>query len=187
MAQVLAQQGASRVASGVGARVVDTDEGAGSGPGDTPRDIAAAGTLHAALPLIALARLAPEGVLAVGALVPLVWGRLMPGDARARGSVVLGAGALLTSSLLAFGDLVHALPAGVVVRWDSATRKVVFAGVDIGGTLYTSPPQSLADVIASVEQQMNDLLQQAAVDASGGHYTVSDVIVTDTTATLILR
>ncbi|MEO8395411.1 MAG: hypothetical protein ABI700_20625 [Chloroflexota bacterium] len=80
-----------------------------------------------------------------------------------------------------------ALPAGVVVRWDSATRKIVFAGVDIGGTLYTTPPQSLADVIASVEQQMNDLIQQVAVDASGGRYTVSEVIITDTTATLILR
>ena len=79
------------------------------------------------------------------------------------------------------------LPAGVVVRWDTPSRKVVFAGVDIGGTLYASPPQSLANTIASVEQQMNDLIQQAAVEVSGGRYTVSDVIITDTTATLILR
>jgi hypothetical protein len=79
------------------------------------------------------------------------------------------------------------LPAGVVVRWDAPSRKVVFAGVDIGGTLYASPPQSLADTIASVEQQMNDLLQQAAIEVGGGRYTVSDVIITDTTATLILR
>jgi hypothetical protein len=34
---------------------------------------------------------------------------------------------------------------------------------------------------------MNDLIQQAAISINGGHYSVSDVIVTDTTATLILR
>ena len=34
---------------------------------------------------------------------------------------------------------------------------------------------------------MNDLIQQVAVEISGGRYSVSDVIVTDTTATLILR
>ena len=83
------------------------------------------------------------------------------------------------------GNLVF--PAGVVVRWDEPSRKVVFTGVDMAGQLYTTPPQNLADTISSVEQQMNDLIQQAAVEVGGGHYTVSDVIITDTTATLILR
>jgi len=78
-------------------------------------------------------------------------------------------------------------PAGVVVRWDTPSRQVVFTGLDFNGQLYTSPPQNLADTISSVVQQMNDLVQQAAVDASGVHYTVSDVIITDTSATLILR
>jgi hypothetical protein len=79
------------------------------------------------------------------------------------------------------------ISAGVVLRWDAPSRRAVFAGVDIGGSLYTSPPQSLADAIASVESQMNDLIQQVAVQAGGGRYSVSEVIVDDTTLTLILR
>ena len=79
------------------------------------------------------------------------------------------------------------LSAGVVLRWDAPSRRVVFAGLDIGGSLYTSPPQSLADAIATVEEQMNDLIQQVAVQIGGGRYSVSEVIVDDTTLTLILR
>jgi len=79
------------------------------------------------------------------------------------------------------------VPAGIVVRWDTPSRKVVFTGIDLAGQLYTSPPQNLADTIASVEQQMNDLIQQAAVNIGSGHYTISDVMITDTNATLILR
>ncbi len=79
------------------------------------------------------------------------------------------------------------LPVGVVLRWDVPTRRVVFSGVDIGGQLYTSPPQSFADTITSIEQQMNDLIQQVAVQVGGGRYSVSEVSVDDTTLTLILR
>ncbi len=79
------------------------------------------------------------------------------------------------------------LPAGVVLRWDQPTRRVVFAGVDIGGTLYTTPPQSLNDFVASVEQQMNDLIQQLAVEMGGGQYTVSEVSIDDSSLTIILR
>jgi len=79
------------------------------------------------------------------------------------------------------------LPAGVVVRWDSATHRVVVTGVDIGGTLYAPSQQSLGDLVSTAETQMNDLVQQVAVDVGGGRYRVSDVIVTDTTATLVLR
>jgi hypothetical protein len=79
------------------------------------------------------------------------------------------------------------IPAGVVLRWDAPTRRVVVEGVDIGGQVYTSVQQSLSDLIATVEGQMNDLIQQVAVQASGGRYSVSDVIVDDTTLTLVLR
>lgn len=78
-------------------------------------------------------------------------------------------------------------PAGIVLRWDQPTMQVVFAGVDFEGALYTSPPQSLADTITTVTRQINNLIQQAAVEADGGRYTISDVIVTDTTLTIVLR
>jgi hypothetical protein len=79
------------------------------------------------------------------------------------------------------------LTAGVVVRWDAPTRRVVVEGVDIGGQVYTGVQQSLSDLISTVEARMNDLIQQVAVQASGGRFSVSDVIVDDTTLTLVLR
>ncbi len=79
------------------------------------------------------------------------------------------------------------LPAGVILRWDSPTRRVVVSGVDIAGQMYAVPPQSLNDLVTTVEQQMNDLIGQLAVQMGGGLYTVSDVSVTDTSLTVILR
>lgn len=79
------------------------------------------------------------------------------------------------------------LPAGVVLRWDSPSHRVVFTGVDIAGQLYSVPPQSLSDLVATVETQMNDLVQQLAVQMGGSIYRVSDVIVDDDNLTVILR
>jgi NADH-quinone oxidoreductase subunit N len=60
--------------------------------------------------LAAMGRLAPELALLLGALVPLIWGRFMAGEARARGAVAIGVSAHATASILAFGDLVHRAP-----------------------------------------------------------------------------
>jgi hypothetical protein len=79
------------------------------------------------------------------------------------------------------------LPAGVVLRWDAPSRRVVFTGVDIAGQLYTTPPQSLNDLVTTVETQMNDLVQQLAVEMGGGVYSVSEVSIDDTNLTVILR
>lgn len=79
------------------------------------------------------------------------------------------------------------LPAGVVLRWDAPTRRVVVAGVDIAGQLYSVPPQSLNDLVTTVEQQMNDLVQQLSVEMGGGFYSVSDVIIDDNNLTVILH
>lgn len=79
------------------------------------------------------------------------------------------------------------IPVGVVVRWDSPTHRAVVEGVDIGGQVYTAQQQSLAEIIFTVEQQMNDLIQQLAVQVGGGRYTISEVMVDDNTLTLVLR
>lgn len=79
------------------------------------------------------------------------------------------------------------LPAGVVLRWDAPSRRVVVEGVDIGGQVYTGLQQSLTELIALVEGRVNELIQQAAVQTSGGRYGVSEVIIDDTTLTLVLR
>jgi hypothetical protein len=78
-------------------------------------------------------------------------------------------------------------PVGVVVQWDATARRVKVTGVDIGGTLYTPTQQSLSDVVATVEQQMNQMIQQAALQINGGRYTVSEVSIDDSSVTLILR
>lgn len=80
-----------------------------------------------------------------------------------------------------------ALPAGVVLRWDVPTRRVVVTGVDIAGTLYTPDNQSLRDIVTAIETQMNELAQQVAVDISGGRYLVSEVSIDDNNLTLVLR
>lgn len=79
------------------------------------------------------------------------------------------------------------LPAGVVLRWDAPSRRAVVAGVDIGGVLYTTPPQAIGETVAEIERQMNDLIQQLAVEAGGGRYTLSDVIVDESNLTVVLR
>lgn len=79
------------------------------------------------------------------------------------------------------------LPAGVVLRWDATSRRAVVEGVDIGGTLYTTPPQAIGETVAEIEQQMNDLIQQLAVEAGGGRYILSDVIVDESNLTVVLR
>jgi hypothetical protein len=78
-------------------------------------------------------------------------------------------------------------PVGVVVQWDSAARRAKVTGVDIGGTLYTPTQQSLSDLVTTVEQQMNQMIQQAALQINGGRYTVSEVSIDDSSVTLILR
>jgi hypothetical protein len=101
-------------------------------------------------------------------------------DLRPGGAVVY-----VDTTLPQFGSI--SLPAGVVLRWDAPSRRVVVEGVDIGGQVYTGVQQSLTELIALVEGRMNDLIQQAAVQTGGGRFTVSDVIVDDSTLTLVLR
>jgi hypothetical protein len=77
--------------------------------------------------------------------------------------------------------------AGVVLRLDSTRRQFEFAGVDIGGMLYSVPPQSFGTMITDVEARGNQLLNQLSIDAAGGQYSLSEVVIDDQTLTLVLR
>jgi hypothetical protein len=101
-------------------------------------------------------------------------------DLRPGGAVVY-----VDTTLPQFGNI--PIPAGVVLRWDAPSRRVVVEGVDIFGQVYTGVQQSLTDLIALGEGRMNELIQEIAVQTGGGRYGVSEVIVDDTTLTLVLR
>ncbi len=101
-------------------------------------------------------------------------------DLRPGGAVVY-----VDVTLPQFGGLTQT--AGIVLTWDAVNRRVVFAGVDIKGTLYTVPPEGLGITAADVEKQANDVIQQLAFQTSSGRYTLSEVRIDDTTLTLVLR
>ncbi|HEX2906225.1 MAG TPA: hypothetical protein VHO69_05150 [Phototrophicaceae bacterium] len=76
---------------------------------------------------------------------------------------------------------------GVVLRLDSSRRQFAVAGVDISGTLYTIPPDTLGTQVAQIAQTGNDLLRQLELEAGGGQYALAEVYIDDTTVTLVLR
>jgi hypothetical protein len=77
--------------------------------------------------------------------------------------------------------------AGVVLRLDSTARQFEVAGVDIGGTLYDTPPGDMSALVDDIERTGNDILNQLSLQASGSQYTLSEVRVDDSTLTLIMR
>lgn len=78
-------------------------------------------------------------------------------------------------------------PAGVVMRLDNSGRQFEVAGVDVGGVLYDLPSSGLGDQVADVALVGNELLNQVSMEASGGRYALSQVIIDDSTLTLVMR
>ena len=76
---------------------------------------------------------------------------------------------------------------GMVAVVDDSGRQFTVAGVDMGGVLYSVPPNSLGDLVADFERVGNDLLRQLTLDAGGGRYDLSEIRVSDNELTLILR
>jgi hypothetical protein len=78
-------------------------------------------------------------------------------------------------------------PIGVVLRLDNSQRQFQVAGVDVNGTLYDLPSSGLGDQVADVARVGNDMLNQLSLEASGGRYALSQVIIDDTTLTLVMH
>lgn len=78
-------------------------------------------------------------------------------------------------------------PAGVVMHLDNSGRQFQVVGVDVGGVLYDLPTSGLGEQVADVARVGNELLNQLSLEASGGLYALSQVLIDDTTLTLVMR
>lgn len=76
---------------------------------------------------------------------------------------------------------------GVVLRVDGTGRAFEVAGIDLDGTLYQLPPGDLGDRVRGFEEVGNDVLNQLALNAGGGRYTLDSVSIDDDSLTLTLR
>lgn len=72
---------------------------------------------------------------------------------------------------------------------DSSRTLLQVAGIDLNGRLYDSNalPGDPAGSVTAIEGTLNDTLRQLAVQASGEYYTLSEIIIDNTTLILILR
>jgi hypothetical protein len=78
---------------------------------------------------------------------------------------------------------------GVVLRLDDTRTRFVVAGVDLNGGLYdySALPAEIVSVVDEVERVGNDILRQLAVETGGESYMLSEVIIDDTTLTIVMR
>jgi hypothetical protein len=77
--------------------------------------------------------------------------------------------------------------AGVVLQLDSAQRRFVFAGVDLNGALFATPPGEFSGYVSEFEATGNNLLNQLTLDAGSGQMTLDSVQIDHSNITLILR
>lgn len=78
-------------------------------------------------------------------------------------------------------------PVGVVLRLDGSRRQFELAGVDVNGVLFDLPPNELGQQVESIARAGNDLLNQISLDASGGRYILREVVIDESTLTLVMQ
>jgi len=78
---------------------------------------------------------------------------------------------------------------GVVLRLDASRTRFDLVGVDIEDVLYdpASAPGGIGDSVDEIEATGNDVLRQVALETGGQNYALSEVIIDDTTLTLVMR
>src|SRR5690606_37130548 len=77
--------------------------------------------------------------------------------------------------------------ARVVLQLDNSRRQFHFAGIDLGGTLYTNPPAEAASYVQQVEQTGNDILNQVSLSAGAGDMALSEVVIDENNLALVMR
>ncbi len=77
---------------------------------------------------------------------------------------------------------------GVVLQLDSTRTALQVAGIDINGGLYdySALPPELVRAVDEIARVTNDILRQLAVEAGGENYTLSEIVIDDSTLTLVL-
>jgi hypothetical protein len=75
---------------------------------------------------------------------------------------------------------------GVVMR-QSGVNQLTLAGVDLNGTLYTTPSGELTALIDNATDTANEVLRQLTVQASGQQYTLSAMYFESNAITVIMR
>ncbi len=78
---------------------------------------------------------------------------------------------------------------GVVFQLDNTRTALRVAGIDVNGGLYdySTLPAELAARVDEIDRLTNDVLRQMAIQAGGERYTLSEIIIDDTTLTVILQ
>ena len=78
---------------------------------------------------------------------------------------------------------------GGVLRLDNSRTYLQIAGIDINGGLYdyTTLPPEISARVDEIATLGNDVLRQMAVQAGGTNYSLSEIIIDDTTLTVILQ
>ncbi len=84
-----------------------------------------------------------------------------------------------------FGNITQ--NAGIVFSLDDSRRQFEFAGVDLGGGLFSVPPETFGTTITELETRGNELLRDLSVQAGGGQYTLSEVVIDESLLTIVLR
>lgn len=78
---------------------------------------------------------------------------------------------------------------GAVLRLDNTGRQLVFAGIDLGGTLYSAPPagMGLDNIGVEIERTANDILRQLVLNTGDGRYNLSRIQIDDASLLLVLN
>jgi hypothetical protein len=103
-------------------------------------------------------------------------------DLRPGGAVIYGDVSIPTPYGFTLDDTV-----GVVLQTAASRRNFQVVGMDWRGTLYDRPPQEFEGTIRELERTANDLVDQLTLDAGAGAMTLSEIVVDDTTLTLVMR
>jgi len=76
---------------------------------------------------------------------------------------------------------------GVVLQWNSGTRRVEVAGIDLNGILYNQVPANLPIRFDEIEQIANDALTQTIAQINGQQYRLTDLTITENGLSVTLQ